>query len=253
MSQTISIGIIGFGRFGKLMARYLALDFPVTVYDIKDRSADIARTGARTAPLPLVCEQDIVILSVPISALKDVLKETAPMFKKDVLVVDVCSVKEYPVQWMKEILPESVSILGTHPMFGPDSAAESLEDRKIVLCRERIDSVLYEKVKDYLSSKGLIVIETNPKIHDQHIAVTLALTHFIGRSLSEFGATEYEIDTEGYKRLIHTLGVVEHDTWQLFSDMHRFNRYAGEKRKIFMQAVEKIDKRLKDENSLPLT
>jgi prephenate dehydrogenase len=145
---------------------------------------------------------------------------------------------------MTELLPDSVSIVATHPMFGPDSAADSLKGRKIALCKERIDAHCYEKIKSYLSSKGLIVIETTAAEHDQQIAVSLALTHFIGRSLSEFGANDLSMDTEGYKRLLHILDVVEHDTWQLFEDMHRYNPYAGEKRDAFMKAMQSIEGRL---------
>ena len=43
------IGIIGFGRFGKLTARYLAEEFEVAVYHKTDKSAEINRTGAHTA------------------------------------------------------------------------------------------------------------------------------------------------------------------------------------------------------------
>lgn len=238
------IGIIGFGRFGKLVAQYLTEDFKVLVYNRKDKSSEISKTGAFSAPLAKVCMQDIIILCVPISMVKAVLIEIAPVLKKDALIIDVCSVKEYPTKWMKELLPETVSILPTHPMFGPDSAANSLKGRKILLCKERINEKLYKKIKSYLSSKGLIIIETSPAEHDKQIALSLSLTHFIGRSLSLFGAPELNIDTEGYKRLLHILGVVEHDTWQLFTDMHRYNPYAKEKRVAFMEAMDKIHKKL---------
>ena len=71
----------------------------------------------------------------------------APLLSPDALVIDVCSVKEYPVRLMKELLPERVSILATHPMFGPDSAAHALQGRKIVLCAERIADFAYQKIK----------------------------------------------------------------------------------------------------------
>ncbi len=38
------IGIIGFGRFGRLMSRYLAQEFNVYAYDIEDKSGAIAET-----------------------------------------------------------------------------------------------------------------------------------------------------------------------------------------------------------------
>lgn len=240
------IGIVGFGRFGKLMTHYLAQDFDVLVYDqAENRRDEIGRSGARFAELETVCRQDYIILPVPISHFSRLLKEIAPLIKQNAVVIDVCSVKEYPTQWMRELLPDHVSILATHPMFGPDSAAETLAGCKIVLCRERIPVEHYEKIKSYLTSKDLIVIESTPQEHDRQIAVSLALTHFIGRTLSKFDAVEQLIDTEGYKRLLHILEVVENDTWQLFLDMNRYNPYAAEKRSEFMQAMQQIEEQLK--------
>jgi prephenate dehydrogenase len=241
------IGIIGFGRFGRLTARYLAEDFDVFVFNRTDKSVEIKKNGARKASLNTVCQQKIVILCVPISTLKEVLVEIGPLLKKDSVVVDVCSVKVYPTQWMKASLPETVSILATHPIFGPDSASDSLKGRKIFLSPIRIGKKRYQKIKTYLASKELVLIESTPEDHDEQISVSLALTHFIGRTLSEFGASPLDIDSEGYKRLLHILEVVEHDTWQLFYDMHHYNPYAQEKRAAFRQAMQKIHDQLNRE------
>jgi prephenate dehydrogenase len=95
-----------------------------------------------------------------------------------------------------------------------------------------------------LEKQGLVVIKATAQEHDEKIAVSLALTHFIGRSLSAFGARDLDIDTEGYKRLMHILGVVSHDTWQLFEDMHTYNPYAKQKRQAFIDAMTDIHERL---------
>jgi prephenate dehydrogenase len=58
------------------------------------------------------------------------------------------------------------------------------------------------------------------------------------------GARPQEIDTEGYQRLLRILEVVEHDTWQLFEDMNRFNPHAAEIRQRFMQALAEIGAQL---------
>jgi len=239
------IGILGFGRFGQLMAQYMAADFDVYVYNRSGKAADILATGAEPVTLDRACRQKLVILSVPISAFRETLERVAPLLTPNALVIDVCSVKEYPVRLMKALLPDTMSILATHPMFGPDSASDSLKGRKIVLCPERIDPSIYEKVKSYLSAKGLVVIETSPEAHDRQIAVSLALTHFIGRSLSAFGAAPLDIDTEGYKRLLHVLEVVENDTWQLFEDMNTYNPYADESRSAFLAAIQETHHRLR--------
>jgi len=239
-----NIGIIGFGRFGKLSARYLSTDFSVAVSTRSDKEEAIKACGARPVSFETACRQPIVILCMPISAMRDTLRQVSPLLRKDALVVDVCSVKVYPVQWMRELLPASVSILPTHPMFGPDSAANSLKGCKIVLCPERIDSDRYEKIRAWLERQGLVIIKATAQEHDEKIAVSLSLTHFIGRSLSAFGARDLDIDTEGYKRLMHILGVVSHDTWQLFEDMHTFNPYAKQKRQAFIDAMADIHERL---------
>jgi prephenate dehydrogenase len=238
------IGIVGYGRFGKLTARYLSQDRSVVVYRRRETTGEPWEARVRFAGLAETCRQPVVILTVPISAMEAVLGEVAPLLKPGALVVDVCSVKELPIRWMREALPVGVSILATHPMFGPDSAADSLEGRKIVLCRERLPERLYRLVRRYLSGRGLAVIEAGAEEHDRQIAVSLALTHFIGRSLSGFGARGLAIDTEGYRRLLHILGVVENDTWQLFHDMHRYNAYAAETRRAFMDAMAAIERRL---------
>jgi len=241
------IGLIGYGRFGRLAVQHMSPDFKVMVYTrISDKDADIHNAGGRLVSLEEVCAQKIVILCVPISAMQSTLKQIAPLLAPRTIVVDVCSVKEYPAQWMQALLPESVDILATHPMFGPDSAAKTLVGHKIVLCPERIDRNRYKKIKAWLEQKKLTLIESTPSEHDQKIAVSLSLTHFIGRSLFKFGAPALDIDTEGYRRLLHILGVVKNDTWQLFEDMHRYNPYAREKREAFMAAMAGIDADLKE-------
>jgi len=238
------IGIIGFGRFGKLASHYLAKDFDVLVHTRADKGSEISQTGARAAALEAVCRQDIVIPCVPISIFKNFLTDIAPLINPAALIIDVCSVKEYPIRWMKEILPDTVSILATHPMFGPDSASNSLYGRKICLCKVKIEEKQYRKIRRYLSSKGLVVVEATARDHDEQIATSLALTHLIGRTLSESGAAQLDIDTEGYKRLLHILEVVERDTWQLFTDMHHYNSYAQKKRIEFMEVMQSINSRL---------
>jgi prephenate dehydrogenase len=246
MEKISTIGIIGFGRFSQLMIRYLADDFVVTVYDRQHRDKAIRQLGGHAGTLAETCARDLVIPAVPISVMKSILEKISPLLKPATMVVDVCSVKTYPVKWMIELLPADVAILATHPMFGPDSAADTLAGQKIILCPQRIDSNRYDCIRDYLKSRQLVVIKATPEAHDRQMAASLALTHFIGRSLAEYGAKPLEIDTEGYKRLLHTLETVTHDTWELFIDMHKYNPFAREVRDRFRTAVERIDAQLQE-------
>jgi len=241
------IGLIGFGRFGKLTTTHLARKCNIEVYDSGGKGDLIRQAGAEPVSLEVACSREIVLLCMPISVMESTLDKIAPLLTHPhALVIDVCSVKTLPVKWMQTKLPQSVSLLATHPMFGPDSARDSLKGHKIVLCPERIDTDRFQKIAARLRSLGLVVIESTPEDHDKQIAVSLALTHFIGRSLSSFGAKNLLIDTEGYKRLLHILEVVENDTWQLFEDMHRFNPFAAEARRDFTGALQAIEKQLEE-------
>lgn len=240
----MEIGIIGFGRFGKLLTKYLSEDFKVYVSSRSDKNEEIKKNNGIPASIEGVCKKDIVIPCVPISQFEGTLNKIKSILKDGSLVIDVCSVKEYPVGVMKKILPEKIQILATHPIFGPDSAAESLKGRKIVLCKVRVSNEKYEKIKSYLKKKGLAIIESTPEKHDEEIAKSLLLTHFIGRALIDFGAAKMGIDTEGYKRLMSILETVKNDTWQLFEDVNRYNKYSKRIREDFIKSLKRINERL---------
>jgi prephenate dehydrogenase len=237
----MKVGMIGFGRLGRLIAKNLSQDADLLIYDVEDYQREIDKLGAKPAQLREVCECPIVIPFVPMSALEELLKEMAPLLKKDTLVIDVCSVKSMPVNWMKENLPDHVSLLGTHPMFGPDSAKNTLFGCKIVTCPVRLPESQYQEIKAYLETHGLKVIEATPEEHDKQIAHSLLLTHFLGRTLMDFEAKSLPIDTKGYRRLMKILETVENDSWQLFEDMNKYNPYAEETRHAFIKSMASIN------------
>lgn len=240
----MTIGIIGFGRIGRLLTRYLVKDFRIYAFEPKPRDREIRVMGGRASSLEEVCRQDIVIVCVPIGAFEKILRSMKSLLGKNTLVVDVCSVKEYPVRLMRKILPRSVEILATHPTFGPDSAAQTLKGQKIVLCNVRTRARRYAGIKNFLKGKGLDVVEMSPRAHDREMAATLALTHFIGRSLIHFGARRRAIETEGYKRLMHILQTVQNDSWELFEDMNKYNAFAKNVRRKFGQSLAAVDRKL---------
>ncbi|MCB9062654.1 MAG: prephenate dehydrogenase/arogenate dehydrogenase family protein [Halobacteriovoraceae bacterium] len=240
----MKIGIIGIGRLGALIARYLSQDFKIIAYD-QNYSAPLAKKmGIEWGEFDEICEQKIIIPIVPISAFENVIREMAPKLKPGTLVIDVCSVKILPSEIMLRYLPQHTQILATHPMFGPDSAKDTLFGKKVALCPIRIESEILNNLKKYLANNSINVIETTPDKHDQEIAHSLVLTHFIGRALIDYDAKPLEIDTLGYRRLMKILKTVENDTWQLFIDMNKYNPYAAEVRTNFLKALSNINEKV---------
>lgn len=87
-----------------------------------------------------------------------------------------------------------------------------------------------------------------PKKHDTIVARTQLLTHHIGHILIDMKLEKTQIDTEGYKRLTHILGVVENDTWQLFEDMNKYNKYSQKIIEQFEKSQKRIRKKTKIKN-----
>ncbi|MHC4664250.1 MAG: prephenate dehydrogenase/arogenate dehydrogenase family protein [Planctomycetota bacterium] len=226
-------GIIGYGRFGKLAADYLSRFTDVSIYD-----KYVEFEGA--AGLEEICGCDAVILCVPISGLEETLQAVKHLLRPGVLVADVCSVKMYPVRLMREILPNHAEILGTHPLFGPDSFTGGARGRKIVFCKTRIREEKYRQVTGFFARKGFEILHKTPEEHDRAAAVSLNIPHLIGRALKEFGASSHEIDTAGYRALLEVMETSHHDTWQLFKDMNLFNPFAGEAIESFRKAIESV-------------
>ncbi|MBI3565733.1 MAG: prephenate dehydrogenase/arogenate dehydrogenase family protein [Elusimicrobia bacterium] len=241
----MTVGLIGFGRLGRLLTKHFAKDAKILVSDARLDARLARRLGATPGSFAEACAQDVVVLCVPMAAFEGVVRKMRPFVKPGALVVDTCSVKEHPVRAMKRLLPRSVEILATHPNFGPDSAADSLKGRKLVLCRVRMKAARYAKAKRFLSRKGLELIELTPREHDRRMASSLVLTHFIGRALIACGAKTTGVDTEGYKRLLRILETVQNDSWQLFADMNRFNAGAPAMRRRFLTALKSVDAKVR--------
>lgn len=243
----MKVGIIGFGRLGKLITKYIAQDADVIVFEKFPSNTtleEIKELGATSGSLEEACSCPLVIPFVPISEFENTLIEMKPFLKAGTLVTDVCSVKKLPIQSMEKHLPDDVQILGTHPMFGPDSAKDSLFGCKIVVCKVRVEDKLYSDILNYLNNHGLKVIESTADKHDEEISHSLLLTHFIGRTLMDLGTKELAIDTKGYRRLMKILKTVENDSWQLFVDMNKYNPYSESTREEFLESLSKVNKRI---------
>jgi prephenate dehydrogenase len=240
MKNNFKITIIGYGRFGRLLARSLPFFGDISVISSKK----INEKNIKQVGFADLKNSDLVIPSVPISTLKNLLKKISPNLKPGAIVMDVCSVKSYPCRWLKQELPKNIEIIGSHPMFGPDSAKHGLKGLQIVLCPLRISPKNYSRIKDIFKKLKLKIIETTPEEHDKQAATCLALVHFIGRGLGKIGFAKQSITTLGFERLLAVNETVNNDTWQLFIDMQRFNPYTKKTRKNYLNALNQLDKKI---------
>lgn len=239
----LEIGIIGRGRFGGLLyeqlQRALDPDVRVKAFDAKLPESD---------KLEDVLDSRVVFCCVPISELSSVLKQIEPITAKGTVVVDVCSVKMLPAEWMLEILPEGCEICATHPIFGPDSVrnnGDSLAGLPLVFCPVRLSAQSEDFLKGVFVDKlGVSLKEMSPEEHDRKMAYSLLYTHLVGRIGQQMEVGTTGIDTKGFEKLLEVQQYVVNDSWQLFKDMNLYNPFATEMRKKFKKALEDIESEL---------
>ncbi|KAL3939154.1 MAG: hypothetical protein SGARI_001472, partial [Bacillariaceae sp.] len=156
-SKPLTIGIVGFGRFGQFIARTFAKHGSVVVTSRSDYTEVADAMGVTYIPLDdpeafLAKDLDVVILATSIVSFESTVKRLVPSLtshvvkgkKKGPLVVDVLSVKEHARSIMLERLPEACDILCTHPMFGPDSGKNGWQNLNFVYEKTRVDKVVFD-------------------------------------------------------------------------------------------------------------
>jgi len=189
--KDLAIGIIGgTGGIGKWFAAFFAGEgYPVHV---TGRSA-----GMSLPELAAACS--IVIISVPIAATIEVIREVGPLLPEDALLMDLTSLKEEPVRAM--LAASRAEVIGCHPLFGPD--APSPAGQNIVLCPARGGRWL-DFLQGIFVKNGARVTVTAPAEHDRMMALIQGLTHLetilMGLTLLDSGVEPSELAAFSDKR-----------------------------------------------------
>lgn len=243
----MNVSIIGMGRFGKLLYKQLdtlfAGEISLTSYDIQLVDEKLFQSVS----FKQAVSSDVVIFAVPISNLEETLDKAAELINPDALAVDVCSVKVMPVKWMSEKLPKTVQIVGTHPMFGPDSVranGDSIQGLPFVVTPFRLSPHNESLIMELVSRLGVEGFEMTPEEHDKKQAYSQIYTHLIGRLGERMGLKSTGIDTKGFTQLLKVQQYVVNDSLQLFKDMNKYNPFAKEMRAKVNSELKKIESEL---------
>lgn len=208
----MKVAIVGLGRFGKTLKKLLENNFELILIN-RSNPSDIVKA-------------DVVFYCVPISSFESVIKSHKKFFKPNHLLIDVLSVKIHPKEvFEKHLRGLKTQALLTHPMFGPDSSKEGFNNLPIIIDKFKSNAENFSFWKSFFVKKGLKVIEMSAQKHDRLAANSQGVAHFIGRLLEKFDFKPTEIDSLGSKKLQEVMEQTCNDTWQLFSDLQKFNPY----------------------------
>ncbi|PSL19707.1 prephenate dehydrogenase [Shimia abyssi] len=233
------LGLIGFGGFGRLMAGALCPHMDILVCDPAYVGA-VLDTGQALpmGTLEDAAQCDIVVLCIPVARVPHLCARLAPLLKPGTLVVDVGSVKVEPMRVMDELLPSHVDIVGTHPLFGPQSARDGIAGHKIAVCPLR--GVRWRSVAGFLRRIGLDVIVTTPEAHDREAAMVQGLTHLIAKVLAGMGPLPERMTTASFEHLRAAIGMVQDDPPTVLHAIETANPYAADIRSAFFERAERL-------------
>ena len=237
-----SIGIIGFGRFGKVLANILQKGFAIKAFDPEPFGAF---PGVAFTDLATVLNEKVIFIAVPIRHFESVITEIAPQISEGTTVIDVCSVKKHPTEIMENNLSENVGIIATHPMFGPDSFVSN-NRLKMMINNTRDSHNQFNFWRRFFIDQGIQVMEMSPDQHDRMAAQTQGVTHFLGRMLKEYGIRKTAIDTQGFRDLLDLVDQTCNDTWELYTDLQLYNPYTKDMIEKLKLATTSLDRRLKE-------
>lgn len=232
------IGVIGFGVFGQLMAEHLRPHFPILAFDVMPDIARAQALGVSITSFEAAARCPIVILAVPVSQIRPVVMDLVPFLKPRSLVLDVGSVKVEPAGIMKELLPDDVEIVATHPLFGPQSARDGIVGLRIAICPIRGRRF---RVAAFCRKLGLDVILTTPEEHDRDVAHVQGLTHLVASLLLKMNPRPTRMTTRSFDLLMSAVEMVRHDAPEVVHAILKTNPYAGDVLKRFKSLTSALE------------
>ena len=202
------VAIIGLGLIGGSMAaaiRQNRLAGEVVGYDQRaDELAVGVANGVIDAAAPsleqAVTRSDLVVLAVPVRAMRTVLAEIRPYLDAKAVLTDVGSTKTSFVQDVEAVFGElSPQVIPGHPIAGSEKSGvaaanpELFVNHKVILTpADNADGRDVERLKGLWEGCGATVLTMSVAYHDEVLAATSHLPHLIAFSLVDTLAGEDE-------------------------------------------------------------
>ncbi len=154
----------GKGKLGSLFAHYLSL----SGYEVSTLDKDDWPCASQ-----LLAKADAVIVAVPINKTVEIIEKLAPFLTENMLLADLTSVKEKPLERMLAV--HQGAVLGLHPMFGSDIT--SMAKQVVVACDGRFPE-RYQWLLQQIQIWGAKIHHIDAKEHDKSMTYIQALRHF---------------------------------------------------------------------------
>jgi prephenate dehydrogenase len=178
----------GAGKMGVWFSRFfLNCGFNVSIYDVNIKAARSIQEKLSLKVYEDVGEavedNNLIVISVPIEAIKDVFTSISNHIHNDHIVIDISSVKAYSVRLMHECVKKGFKI-GIHPMFGP--GARTISGKTIIFTPISLEDLKpsWDLAKIFVD-RGAKAVFMTPEEHDRYMSIILTFPFIIGASIMD--------------------------------------------------------------------
>lgn len=238
------LAVVGVGAFGEFMIPHLLPYFHVSAFEpVRDIGGLVERFCVTPVTFEEVADAEIVVLAPPVQEIESVAERLAPLLRPGTLVLDVCSVKVQPLDVLSETLPDHCDIVGTHPLFGPQSGKRGIAGLNVAVCEVRGGKgpCVAAFLRDEL---GLNAVETTPDEHDRQMAYVQGLTHLLSKILLDMKMPPLDLTTVTFEHLRDMIEIVRYDSESLFRAIENRNPYVADVRRDFFGSAASIGEAL---------
>jgi prephenate dehydrogenase len=175
------IAVLGAGKMGVWFAKFfLEEGYSIVLADRNKEKLSKLKSELKVETADFVNavqDADRILICVSISAFETVVKMIGPHIRESQVVMDICSIKVFPVEAMHKHIKAGL-VLGTHPVFGPGS--KGVKHKAFILTPTNAAEKEFAKsFKKWLEQKKAHVFIMSPKKHDELMPVVLGLPHFL--------------------------------------------------------------------------
>ncbi len=190
---------------------------------------------------------NVVVVAVPISATAEIIKQVGPLLSKEVLLMDLTSLKYEPVKLM--LANSKAEVIGCHPLFGPQ--LKDASGQNIILCPARGKKWMGWLKGVFIKNK-MNVLEATSEKHDKMMAIVQALNHFntitLGMALAQTNIELTEINKFSTPILRAKLDIIKKvftETPDMYIDIITGNLKTGKMLDIYEKALKDVRGKIK--------
>ncbi len=208
------IGVVGFGKMGRLFAQIFSRHHEIGIYDIREIDGGCGYRIFKDLK-SLVKQMEYILVSTPLKETPYVLKTIKNIIKNNKLtgkkVFDITTIKWRVIKELQSF-PRDVNVCSIHPLFG--GKIEDTRGKKIVVVKIKgRDEEDIEEVIDIFKPYHFNIFIASQEEHDKAVGLTIGLPYFIAllygetillrdmKKLDKYGGTSYQV----YKDYINNI------------------------------------------------